>query len=454
LVGALGATWQWAVELAQVQAGIVSYGRDTLATAVQGHLWSLVTQVTAVGLRLGLSELASSVILSACMTALAVQALSLTIFLFARNERYALLGGLAVVLARAATYGATYPIDLLPAPHSLGAIGQSFSVLIPPLMALGYVPAAAFMAGLGLAVHPPTGLWALARRDRRVCRRTRAADTGNRAGARDRSRDLHRELRRPSIVETAVAAGAWRSGRLVHTRLHRVVDLHRQPVRWMSAGVWFNVAAVVLAALLWTRTDRSARLLLGLSSCRASRPCWLRASARSRLRRCPCGFLVAIPGRFLNFDIVLLAPLLVGVMPTIARAWRPFSAAPLVFFGALAISDKSPLMRHLSTWLGGWPGFPQASILAVASVFAALAVAATIRRPMDGDPKTSTRSVSLTWASLAAGAICVGGAIGIFHPQRSFGRVSESIRLRGDEQAVFEAASRTRGSLLTQATCG
>ena len=75
--GASHPTWHWAVEIAQLNAGIVQYGPASPMALLGGQIWSLVHQLVAVFLVSGGTERAASLVLSAVTGMLSVQALAM-----------------------------------------------------------------------------------------------------------------------------------------------------------------------------------------------------------------------------------------------------------------------------------------------------------------------------------------------------------------------------------------
>ena len=447
-IGVLGGTWQWAVELAQIEAGIVSYPSEALATAVQAHVWSVLTQLVALALNLGVPEVWCSAALSGVMTGLALQAVVLTVFLFARHGTYSLQCGLVILLTRASAHGAVYPAELLPSAHSYGAVGLSLSALIPALAGTGFATAAALLAGLSIAVHATSGVWTiailalvLAGARERVSRRALVAFVLGLAISAISF--LAHELSKPATMMPVSAAEYVRA-------FVTLWDVHRQPVRWMSAGVWFNLAAMATGAIFWLRAEGPPRMFLAFIVWCGALALIAAAAGTLPYAVLPRPFLLAIPGRFLNVDVVLLAPMLAGTAAWLAGASRAWHATPLALLVALALSNRSPLIERLQPWLGGWQGLPQAPLLAVASAISVVAIAIILlRRSPAGAVLPSVANRPTAWIVAPAAAVCVAGVLSLTDPVRPFANVSDRITLRSDDQPLFDLASRGRGTLLT-----
>ena len=154
--------WQWAVEHAQVIAGLVTYPAESAPGIAHAKVWSIVPQGGAVLLRLGVSEPVLSQILSGFLGCLSFQALATVTYALGRGALVALGAAVVIFVSGGTDYGVVYPITLLGSSHTYGIAGLSFVVLTAGVLGLGWFRTGAFLLGLGPAVHPALGLWALA----------------------------------------------------------------------------------------------------------------------------------------------------------------------------------------------------------------------------------------------------------------------------------------------------
>ncbi|MEW6140982.1 MAG: hypothetical protein AB1733_22395 [Thermodesulfobacteriota bacterium] len=153
-IGAFGVpSLQECVEHAQVLAGVVSYPLDNPFRICQIKAWALPTQLSAVALYLGVSELWLCRIVSGFIVMFSYQALGLCVWLLLGNAITA--AGLTVLIVQTGAYslGITYPILVLPQFYTFGSIGLSWMVLSVMLIAAGRPRIGAFLLGLGLSVH-------------------------------------------------------------------------------------------------------------------------------------------------------------------------------------------------------------------------------------------------------------------------------------------------------------
>lgn len=161
-IGAFGVpSLQECVEHAQVLAGVVSYPLDNPFRICQIKAWALPTQLSAVALYLGVSELWLCRIVSGFIVMFSYQALGLCVWLLLGNAITA--AGLTVLIVQTGAYslGITYPILVLPQFYTFGSIGLSWMVLSVMLIAAGRPRIGAFLLGLGLSVHFSLAIWTI-----------------------------------------------------------------------------------------------------------------------------------------------------------------------------------------------------------------------------------------------------------------------------------------------------
>lgn len=155
------ATWQTAVESAQVLAGTVQY--DPGNSFYQYHIgaWTLSHQVLALPLYFGMTEAVLSVLVSGFLGGLSFLALSLTAYAVCRRPYHAVLAPLFVmgVYLGHEQHGPIYPIHLMGTHHTYGVLGRGACLLLIAAYSLGYRRLALFGAPVLLAAHPPWGAW-------------------------------------------------------------------------------------------------------------------------------------------------------------------------------------------------------------------------------------------------------------------------------------------------------
>jgi hypothetical protein len=386
LVGVAHWDWQWAVEHAQVMAGLVTYPAESAPGIAQAKAWSIVPQAGAVLLRLGVSEPVLSRILSGFLGCLSFQALATVTYALGRSALVALGAAVVIFVSRATDYGVVYPIALLGSGHTYGIAGLSFVVLTAGVLGLGWFRTGAFLLGLGPAVHPGLGLWALAivaaamipfRRDLTPSRLGAAFATG--VTVTIISFGIHKAMATP--VPAIDPETAHRFFRAFVT----FWDGHRFPVPLRDKGVTLAIEAAVLtlAALAWSGRERPApdRLLLRIAAIGGFASLGLALWSRAPAGWMPDWLVALMPGRMLNVAIMVLPSLLFGLLsasrgPLLARVcllllagglltsrgsllWTAAGVPPPISFGAnsvLAFGTLGALLVGAMAWR--WPDRP------------------------------------------------------------------------------------------------
>jgi len=154
---------QVCVESAQILAGVVEYPPSNPHYICHVKLWTLLNQIPAIFLSLGVPEVWLRRAISGAVLALSFQALGLVVWVFSRGALF-VLGSLVFIAATAATdFGVIYPIRLVPPMvHTYGMTGLSFVLLAIGLFGTGNRRAAGFLLGLSPAIHFSIALGGLA----------------------------------------------------------------------------------------------------------------------------------------------------------------------------------------------------------------------------------------------------------------------------------------------------
>lgn len=158
-VGLAFSTWQGIVESSQVVAGLVKYPRENSAYLNQVKIWTVLHQLGAVALLLGLTEKTISIVVSGLMGMLSFQALALFVFALSGNILFSILIPFFMQFTQVAAFGINYPIQLVGFSHTAGVMGLSFSVLVIALFSLKRYKAGGLLLGILPAVHPSLGLF-------------------------------------------------------------------------------------------------------------------------------------------------------------------------------------------------------------------------------------------------------------------------------------------------------
>ena len=123
-------------------------------------------------------------------------------------------------------------------------------------------------------------------------------------------------------------------------------DMHRQPVDFAGATVRLNAAALVVG-LVWMTRHRSAlprpvQLLLRFVVCTAALSLTLAALSWIPPDRLPASFLIAMPGRLLNLNVLLLVAMIVGFGGHLRQTW-PGAVLLVLLTATLLIGNRSGL---------------------------------------------------------------------------------------------------------------
>ena len=145
------ATWQVAVESAQVVAGLVKYPADNPFYIYHVQLWTVLHQTCALALRAGMSEIGLSHLVSGVLGMVSFQALGILIYAFSADLPLAVGAPVLILYTRAVEHGATYPISLMGVDHTYGVIGLSLAVLVVGLLGAGCSRIGGFLLGLAPA---------------------------------------------------------------------------------------------------------------------------------------------------------------------------------------------------------------------------------------------------------------------------------------------------------------
>jgi hypothetical protein len=345
-------TWAIPVESAQVVAGLVRYPADNPFYIYHTRVWTLLVQVSAVLLRIGMSEIAISHILSGVLGMVSLQALSMLAYAISNDAVIAIGSAVVVLVSRVTDMGPTYPVMLVDTHHTYGALGLSLLVLVTALLGARMYRLGGLLLGLAPAVHASLAFWigltmviAFALDYQRAKIEFRPALTFVLLGGALAAVSL--------LIQLTVVSRSLPVPHDVATRYFRAFvatwDEHRRPVQIRQAGVIVNVAALALslAALRWMRAELSsgAAFLLRVSAVSgvlglvAMCFTWIPAANQ------PTILSMLMPARLLNYNVMAMCPLVIGVLA--GRRAALSGAALCLFLAALLVSDRSLFGRHI-----------------------------------------------------------------------------------------------------------
>jgi len=313
--------WQVPVESAQVIAGIVRYPAGNPFFIYHLQLWTLLHQVCAALLAMGVSEIRLSTILSGISGMVSFQALALTVYAFGRSTWISTVAAIVIFTTRAADYGVRYPIFLLGTSHTYGTLGLSLVVLVAALFGCGRYGLGLFLLGLAPAIHPSLGVWlaliaglALAW-DARTARtfvlpRWRWFLAGVLVTAASLGLHLWTGRNLPSIDPPTAARYL--------SAFTTLWDDHRRPMGLDSPGIALNGAALVLG-LLWLTVFRAvvspaSAFVLRFVSVSAAVSFACVAVSHVAPDRLPRLLVVLMPTRVANVDAMMFGALVFGLI--------------------------------------------------------------------------------------------------------------------------------------------
>jgi hypothetical protein len=327
-------TWQVAVESAQVVAHLVKYPAGNPFYIYHVKLWTILHQICALFLLAGVSEAMLSRLLSGVLGMVSFQALSLVMYAICQDAWLAIGAAFVIVFSRIADHGVIYPVILISTDHTYGALGLSLFVLVGALFATGFSRSGAFLLGLAPAVHPSLGAWLwltmgvtiawhwIVEGREGTAARAMFPIRFFLAGCAVTALSL--------MVQLGVTTDVPHVDPAISARYVRAFvgfwDAHRRPVSFLHPGVIMNGVAVALAAV-WMRLTRKdlppsslfilrtiiVAAAIGLLSIFAS---WIPVD------RMPITALMLMPARLLNFNVMIYAALLFGLLNRYpARIW-------------------------------------------------------------------------------------------------------------------------------------
>ena len=114
--------WQVAVETSQVLAGLVKYPAGNPFFIYHVKLWTILHQILAPLLALGVSEIRLSLIVSGVLGMVTFQALSMVVYALSRDAWLAIGAAVFIFFTRTAEYGGVYGIFLLGTENTYGIL--------------------------------------------------------------------------------------------------------------------------------------------------------------------------------------------------------------------------------------------------------------------------------------------------------------------------------------------
>jgi hypothetical protein len=340
-VGIVGyPTWQICLETAQVVAGLVKYPADNPFYIYHTKLWSILIQGCALLLKAGMSEITLSLLISGLVGMISFQALAMVVYALGGDAFVAVGSAFVIFISGVTNHGVVYPVFLLGTHHTYGAIGLSAFVLVLALIAAGCRRTGAFLLGVAPALHPSLGIWIGAvvmvalLWDRELLRtELRPAVKYFAAGCAVTLVSLLAQFLFIYDVPAVDEAAAAR----VFSTFVSTWDAHRRVAVDVSApGAVFNRIALAIA-LVWIvgfarDLPRSALFFLCAVAVSAIVSLLFVFLTRISPDRLPVTLSILMPARLFNFNIFVIAPVLLGLL----AAYRTKLIAQVLTFVLLA----------------------------------------------------------------------------------------------------------------------
>jgi hypothetical protein len=450
--GALGvlfgvgyADWQWAVEHAQVLAGVVTYPPDSPVAIAHAKLWSLTSQIGAVLMSMGVSEIALSKLISGVMGLVSFQAIAAMVYSLSRDTLLAVGGVLVVFVSGIFDYGPVYPVDLLGTAHTHGVLGLSVAVLAVGLIGMGWHRAGAFVLAIAPAVHLALGGWMVGV----VAVTALASGADGRAAVRAGWRWF---VAGAGVAAASYAIHRWMAPAVppidpaeAERYLRAFVpfwDGHRQAVDLWSYGVRLSAGVVVFAfaadRAFLTGLTPGARLLLGVAAIGGAASLGLAVWAGFWPSTLPDALLLAMPGRLPNAGVFMGGAIVIGVAGT--RRTRLARQLLLLFLIAGLVASSHSLLWEV-TGSRPWRLDPLAVATLVGMLVLVLEWRGSGHEAATTAPWRGVRLAVVATLLLAAGV----AAADVVHAQA---RRADRFRDRTNDP-VFAAAAAGEGPLLT-----
>lgn len=150
-------TIQYGVEYAQAVSGIIKYPAGIPEGLIKTHIWSLPTQLTALGLMAGLSEDTLSVLLSGLHGMLSLQAIGLLLFAISGRVWLSSFAPVLFLYSRVTAFESVYPVLLMGFFATPGALGLSYVLFLLAVFGVGWKRLGALLLGMAPAWHGVLG---------------------------------------------------------------------------------------------------------------------------------------------------------------------------------------------------------------------------------------------------------------------------------------------------------
>ena len=324
--GLLQSWMQVAVEQGQVLSGIVRYPLDNAFYIYQVRAWNLWAQIAALGLRLGLSEIFMSVVLSALAGSLLNVGLALLIFAITKEPLIAVTGAffsiLVLYILRLTGFGGfSYPIVLVASAHTYGMLGLFFMLVCVGVLAVGRYRWGFFLLGLSVAAHPSLAIWTgltvlvcILIEYSRIRDWIRYLPYGLLGLAISTASYLIQKVSYPILVVDPLAQQKYLPAYLKYWDVHRFAPLTN--IVSTSLGILLLINFIVVSSTIFAQKDsytEGSRFIGRFMTISIIMALIFSAWSQSMLPFTNV-ITVLLPSRFLNLAVFLYAAALIGLM--------------------------------------------------------------------------------------------------------------------------------------------
>lgn len=337
--------WQVSIETAQVIGGKVVYPHWNPVGMFHSKVWTIHTQLCGLLLWAGMTEQQLTYLLSGLMGMISYLGLGLIVFAFSRSFALSVAGPLIIHFGAFYDFNDVYGISLMHSKWTFGILGLGWIVLTHGLIAVGAVRTGFFMAGLSPCVHPVMGAY---------CWLITVAAYALFSLGKGRG---FKGVMGPFLLGVGISAISFMFQRLMILDVAPVDQetaliymraflehwgYHQKPISWLSPPVLLNVSAIIIAYKYlrtipsyanWPAVFASGRRDCNRQTHSHLKPgeplpvfymCATLASGFLALglmglvslpaELIPSAVMTLIPARFLNFNILALPAVTLGLL--------------------------------------------------------------------------------------------------------------------------------------------
>jgi len=320
LFGVFYATHQDVIKTAQIISGVVHYPPSTLWLSIICSTWSVLNQICAIFLLLGVSELTLCYLVSGLLGMLSFQALSLTVLALSQACFLSIATPFLMLLTGAYIYSLNYPVAFI-FPSTYGVLGLSYTLLLIAVISNKRYNLAGFLLGITPSIHMTYGLFlCLAVAISLLCDFKALRSYFSNAvkyfllGGLVCIVSLFFHLpTSPAMPQVSNEVASY----YLKTFIEAGWDAHRRPIDFTSVGMFLNIAGFGIS-LLWLKFFRrelpeNIRFLLRSFLVFAALGIGFGALTWLPIEQVPNIIISMMPQRILNFNIFGFFALLIGL---------------------------------------------------------------------------------------------------------------------------------------------